>query len=120
SVVCVSIAVLGTVTSLLVRRIPPSNPQLQIEFASFTVPHDMRHLLRSDWQLLMALAVSSVFWMLAGMIPSAVNILGKDDLGLNDDTTSILTGIIGVGIATGSALGGLLSRGRINFGLIRV
>jgi len=120
SMVCVAIAVVGTVTSLLVRRVPPANPDLKIEPASFTVPPDMRQLLRSDKSLLMALAVSSVFWILAGMMPSAVNILGKSELSLDDTYTSYLAGTIGIGIAMGCAIGGLISGGKVNFGLIRV
>lgn len=120
STVCVSIAVLGTLTSLFVRRVPPANPQLKCVPSSFTVPPDMLELLRADRPLLMALLVSSIFWMLAGMVPPAVNILGKSGLALGDDTTSILAGIIGVGIALGCAIGGLISRGNVNFKLIRV
>ena len=120
SIVCISIAVVGTVTSLWVRRVPPANPDLKCEPASFTVPHDMRMLLRSDRSLLMALVVSSVFWILAGMTPSAVNILGKSELSLDDTFTSYLTGTIGIGIAVGCAIGGLISAGKVHFGLIRV
>ncbi len=120
SIVCISIAVVGTVTSLLVRRVPPANPALKCEASSFTVPHDMRSLLKKDRPLLMALVVSSIFWLLAGMVPSAVNILGKSALALDDNFTSILAGMIGVGIAIGCATGGLISGGKVSFGLIRV
>ena len=120
SIVCISIAVVGTLTSLLVRRVRPANPKLQCQLDSFLVPSDMMQLLRTDRPLLMALLVSSVFWLLAGMVPPAVNILGKSALALGDDLTSVLAGMVGVGIAIGCAVGGLISRGRINFGLIRV
>jgi len=120
SIVCISIAIVGTATSLKVRRVPPANPHLKCEPSSFIVPPDMRQLLRSDRPLLMALVVSSVFWMLAGMMPSAVNILGKSELALDDTFTSYLTGTIGIGIAVGCAIGGLISGGKIHFGLIRV
>jgi hypothetical protein len=119
SIACVSIAVVGTITSLFVRKVPPANSALKCEPSSFTVPHDMRSLLRSDHPLLMALVVSSVFWLLAGMVPSAVNILGKSELALDDDWTSVLAGIIGAGIAVGCVAGGLISGGKVNFGLIR-
>jgi len=117
---CVAIAVVGTLSSLLVRRVAPANPKLKFEPASLTVPHDMRALLRKDRSLLMALLVSSIFWLLAGMVPSAVNALGKLELGLGNGNTSILTGIIGLGIAIGCVLGGLVSRGKVNFTLIRI
>jgi len=120
SLLCISIAVVGTLTSLFVRRVPPANPELQCELASFLVPPDMMQLLRTDRPLLMALVVSSVFWLLAGMVPSAVNILGKSELALGDGLTSVMAGMVGVGIAVGCAVGGLVSRGQISFGLIRV
>jgi len=120
SLLCISIAIVGTLTSLFVRRVPPANPGLQCERSSFVVPPDMVQLLRGDRPLLMALLVSSVFWLLAGMVPSAVNILGKSELALDDDWTSVMAGMVGVGIAVGCAVGGVISRGKIHFGLIRV
>ena len=38
----------------------------------------MVDMLAPDRPLLMALFVSSIFWLLAGMVPSAVNALGQD------------------------------------------
>lgn len=117
---CVAIAAIGTLSSLLVRRVPPANRELKFDTAALTVQHDMRQLLRADRPLLMALVVSSVFWLLAGMVPSAVNALGKLELGIGDGNTSILAGVIGLGIALGCAIGGLVSGGKVNFTLIRL
>jgi acyl-[acyl-carrier-protein]-phospholipid O-acyltransferase/long-chain-fatty-acid--[acyl-carrier-protein] ligase len=80
----------------------------------------MRKLLRYDRPLWLALLVSSVFWLLAGMVPPAVNALGKIELQVGDDWTSVLTGAIGVGIAVGCAIGGIVSRGQVDFRLVRV
>jgi MFS family permease len=76
--------------------------------------------LRSDRPLLMALVVSSLFWLLAGLVPPAVNSLGKLVLDVGDEYTSYLGAMIGVGIAIGCAIGGLVSRGRIDFRLLRI
>jgi len=120
SLSCMTIAILGTIASLWVRRVPPANPTLKFELAAVTVPHDMRELLRNDRPLMMALLVSSMFWLLAGMVPPAVNALGKIELTLGDDWTSLLTGAIGIGIALGCALGGLISAGQVDFRLVRI
>lgn len=119
SLSCISIAIAGMITSLLVRRVAPANPDLQFELAAITVPHDMQELLRKDRPLVEALFVSSIFWLLAGMVPPAVNALGKIDLRIGDAWTSVLTGAIGIGIAVGCAIGGLVSRGQIDFRLVR-
>jgi MFS family permease len=120
SVCCMSIAIAGLVTALVVRRVPAANPQLKFELAAITVPHDMRELLRQDRPLLSALVVSSVFWLLAGMVPAAVNALGKIELQIGDAWTSVLTGGIGIGIAVGCVIGGLVSGGEVDFRLVRL
>ncbi|HMO87501.1 MAG TPA: MFS transporter, partial [Lacipirellulaceae bacterium] len=120
SAACILLAIMGTVSSLWVRRVRVANPQLRFSPEALTVPRDMINMLRGDRPLLMALAVSSVFWLLAGMVPSAVNALGKIALNVGDQNTSILSATIGVGIAVGCAIGGLVSGGRVDFRLLRV
>ena len=120
SVACMSIAVVGTLSSLWVRRVAAANPNLKFELSAITVPHDMRKLLREDHPLWIALIVSSIFWLLAGMVPASVNALGKIDLRLDDALTSVLTGAIGIGIALGCVIGGIVSGGQVDFRLVRV
>ncbi len=120
SIACVGIAIAGTLTSLWVRRVPIANPQLKFTPEALTVPRDMIELLKVDRPLLMALTVSSLFWLLAGLVPSAVNALGKLVLQVGDDNTSALSAIIGVGIAVGCVIGGLVSKGRVDFRLLRI
>jgi MFS family permease len=120
SVACVAIAVIGTLTSLWVRRVRPANPKLQFTAEALTVPQDMIALLRADRPLLMALLVSSTFWLLAGLVPPAVNSLGKLVLQVGDDNTSYLSAMIGVGIAVGCMIGGLVSGGKVDFRLLRI
>lgn len=120
SAACMAIAVLGTIASLLVRRVPVANPGLKYTLAAWGVPRDMVTMLRADRPLLMALLVSSGFWLLAGMVPSAVNSLGKIALQVGDKRTSVLSAVIGVGIAVGCVIGGIVSKGRIDFRLLRI
>lgn len=117
---CISIAVAGTLSSLLVRRLPPANPELKFELSALTVPPDMRTLLRHDRPLLVALFVSSLFWLVAGMVLPAVNALGKIELGAGDKATSFLVAVVSVGIALGGGLGGVLSGGKVDFRVLRV
>jgi acyl-[acyl-carrier-protein]-phospholipid O-acyltransferase/long-chain-fatty-acid--[acyl-carrier-protein] ligase len=118
--VCVAIAIAGTASSLFIRKLPPSNPELKFEFSSLTVPPDMRALLRNDRPLLIALVVSSLFWLVAGMVLPAVNALGKIELGAGDKATSFLVAVVSIGIAIGGGLGGVLSGGKVDFRILRV
>jgi MFS family permease len=120
SMVCVFIAIVGTLTSLAVRHVPPANPELKADWQSWLVPPDILRLLVKDVSLLWAILVVSVFWMVGGMVQQGVNALGKTQLGLNDAKTSILAASIGLGIALGCAIGGYLSRDRVNRNVVIV
>jgi len=118
--VCVVVAVVGTLTSLLIRRVPPAKPQLKLEPSAITVPRDMRRLLWQDRTLLMALGASSMFWLVAGVTNSAVNSVGKIQLQQDDRWTSYLLACVAIGIALGAVVAGLVSRGKANFKVVRI
>lgn len=110
---CIVIAIAGTATSLLVRRTPIANPGAKLRGVDLLVPPEMLRLVWRDKQLLLAVLVTSSFWMLGGMVQSGVNSLGKTQLDLGN-ATSILTAMLGVGIPIGCVVGGYLSKDRIN------
>ncbi|MEO0530009.1 MAG: MFS transporter [Planctomycetota bacterium] len=114
SAICIAIAVIGTGTSLLTRRVPPANPELKLRWYDWLVPPESIALVRRDRELLLALMVTSSFWLLGSIVQQAVNALGKSQLGLGDGQTSILAAMLGIGIPIGCLLGGKLSAGRIN------
>lgn len=114
SLVCVAIAAVGTLTSLLVRRVPAAHANLEYQWSAWTVPPDMLALLRRDKSLLVAILVVAIFWMVGGMVQQGVNALGKTQLGLDDWNTSKLAASIGIGIAMGCLLGGHFSHNRVN------
>jgi len=114
SLVCMGIAVVGTMTALTVRPLAAAQPNLKHSFATWGVPKEIRQLLRRDHQLLWAILVVAVFWMVGGIVLPAVNALGKTQFGLNGWPLGLLTASMGVGIAVGCVLGGYLSRGRVN------
>ena len=114
SILCVGIAVVGTFTSFLVRRVPIAQSDLTYTLSSWGISRDILRLLARDRHLMWAIVVVSIFWMVGGIVQQTVNALGKTQLHLTDKATSVLAASIGFGIALGCALGGYLSRGRVN------
>ncbi len=110
SSLCVGIAIVGTLTSLLVRQVPIANPQMQFSWRAIGVPRDIVQLLKKDRPLLLALLACSMFWMIGGMVQQSINALGITQLGLNEGDTSILAACVGLGIAAGCLVGGYWSR----------
>jgi MFS family permease len=110
SVVCILVAVVGTLVSLLIRPVAVAAPGLGFRAEYLIVPKPMRGLLRRDRPLLLALGASCVFWLIAGLTIQAVNSLCKTQLELSDTMTSLMVALISIGIAVGGVTAGWLSR----------
>ncbi|HBE70299.1 MAG TPA: MFS transporter [Planctomycetaceae bacterium] len=108
--VCAGIAVAGTLTTLVIRRGTPAEPNMQLTADSWGVSKDVWEVLAKDRTLLAALLVSSVFWLVSGLAVPTVNRLGLELLAVNDVQTSILTASIGFGIMIGAVFASVLCR----------
>jgi len=105
SLVCTGIAVMGTLTSFFIRATKPAQPAATISWGDFGVSAPIRKLLWNDKPLLTAIVVSSMFYIVAGVVMPTVNSLGKGQLKIQSDTlTSILTGGLAIGIILGAVL----------------
>lgn len=120
SLICIGIAALGVMTALAVRPLPVAKPNLKMRISSWFVPPEVLKLLRHDWQLLSAIIVVSMFWLVAGIVAQTVNAVGRTQLGLDEGSTSLMTTSISLGIALGCILGGYFSRDRINRNVVKV
>src|SRR5690606_32319584 len=120
AVVCVGIAVVGTVTSLLVRRTPVAQPDAKFGLSALAIAPETWRVLKNDRGLQGALLVYSIFWFVAAVIPLAVNTLGLQTFKLDEEQTSFMLTTVSVGIAAGFVLAGKLSAGIVRFGLVRL
>lgn len=108
--VCVGIAILGTLTSLMVRKVPPAQPGIKLTADCMAVSNEVSAMLKADRVLLNALLVSSVFWLVSGLAVPTVNRLGLGLLQVGDTKTSMLTASIGLGIMGGALFASFLCR----------
>ncbi len=120
SAICILIAVVGTSTALTIRRVPPARPDLPLRASSFLVPLDTARILLRDRPLVAAILASSMFWLVSGIAIQAVNSLGITQLQLNKTYTSVMTAMIGLGIAVGAVMAGRLCGGKANARVIRI
>ncbi|XZE44371.1 MFS transporter [Pirellulaceae bacterium SH467] len=112
SLVCTGVAVIGTATSFLIRSTPPAQQAAKLSAKDFGISKEMRELLTKDRPLLLSILVSSMFYVIAGVVMPTVNILGKNQLKVALDlNTSILTGGLAIGIILGAVSANLVMRG---------
>ncbi len=117
---CVLIAIVGTLTALPIRLLPPAQPQLQFNPSAMFLDPETRTALRQQPNLWTALIYSSVFWFVGGVFQPAVNAIGKLQYRLSDTATGQLAATTAIGIAVGSVLAGKLSRSHFRAGLVRI
>lgn len=118
--VCVLIAVVGTLTSLMIRPLPAAEPTLKVNPSSLFIDPETRQALRLQPKLFMALIFSSVFWFVGGVFQPSVNAMGTLQYRLSDTSTGQLAATTAIGIAIGSVLAGYLSRSRFRASLVRI
>ncbi|MCP4858295.1 MAG: MFS transporter [Fuerstiella sp.] len=111
SMIAVGIAVLGTGTSLFIRRTPVAKPQLKLKPGNLFIPGDIWKLFRSEPRLPRSILVMMLFWFIGGVAQPAVNTLGENVFHLSKTRTSLMAASIGIGIALGCVVSGFANKG---------
>lgn len=120
SAVCVLIAILGTFSSLFIRRTPIANPGMKFSADCLLVEKSALKIILADRALSVTMLVYTVFWFAGAVTMQLTNLVAKDQLQFGDFRTSVAQGFIGIGIAIGCAVCGRWSNNRIRFDLVRM
>lgn len=117
--VCVFIAILGTLTSLLIRHSPPADRNARWSWQSWFLSPSMLRELQCHHLLTATLVATSVFWCVGGIYQQGVNDLGMLQLQVGEAQTSYLGAFTAIGIGCGFLMAGRLSRAQFRAGLVR-
>ena len=113
----VLLAVAGALTALGVARVEPAQPGLPVRGRPFGDLIPTLRRVRRDRALVVVFCTNSYFWFLGGAMQMTVNQYGRTVMELDRAQTSDLLVVLSLGLAAGGILGGILSRGAINFRL---
>ncbi|EIJ43555.1 Major Facilitator Superfamily transporter [Beggiatoa alba B18LD] len=112
------IAILGWVASVYVPPVPPSDPNITVNWNVFSQTfHSMGFALENRSVFLSVLAISW-FWFIGATYLSQLPIYTKDILKGNENVITLLLTMFSVGIGLGSLLCERLSRGKLEAGLV--
>lgn len=112
------VAVLGTVASLYIRRLPAANPERRIEINPITETAPALRLLFSDVRLARTALGIAFFWMLASLSQLNIDPFGEQVLGLPKEQVGVLMAVLVAGMGFGSVLAGWWSGGRVELGIV--
>ena len=118
-IVCVAVAVLGTLTSFFITATRPGDSQLRFRFQDPVSPHwrALREM-SSDRLLITVVLGATFFWFLGSLMQLVLVLLAQTTLGGGGNLTGILQAAVALGIGLGCTLAGLLAKGRIPYHLV--
>jgi acyl-[acyl-carrier-protein]-phospholipid O-acyltransferase/long-chain-fatty-acid--[acyl-carrier-protein] ligase len=114
----VLIAILGTLTSLGITKVPPSGATKPLNPNPWTEIWAGLHRLYSDRELWLTVVGISFFWFLGVLVQTDVLLFGKEIMQLDEAHIGLLGTFLAVGIGIGSLAAGRLSGDKIELGLV--
>jgi acyl-[acyl-carrier-protein]-phospholipid O-acyltransferase/long-chain-fatty-acid--[acyl-carrier-protein] ligase len=119
-IVLIGIAVLGTLTSLGITKVPPSGSAKKFVPNPIAEIWQGTHRLYRDRTLWLTVMGISYFWFLGAFLQMALPLYGKEILALGETRIGLLWTFAALGIGAGSLMAGRLSGDKIELGLVPV
>jgi len=116
--IVVTVAVLGLVASLFVKKTPAANPDLPVSLEPIKPTIDILRVTRRVHPVFLSVLAVSWFWFLGASFLSVLPNFSKDVLGGGETVVTLCLATFCVGIGTGSMLCERLSRRRLELGLV--
>ncbi len=108
----------GLTASFGISRVPPADPSRRFRFNVFRDLKRQVQLVRPDRALHLAIAGNTYFWFLGALLQFVIVFYGREILRLDETRGGYLQAALAIGIGVGSYAAGLLSSGKIEYGLI--
>jgi acyl-[acyl-carrier-protein]-phospholipid O-acyltransferase/long-chain-fatty-acid--[acyl-carrier-protein] ligase len=119
-IVLVAVAVLGTLTSLGITKVPASGSAKKFVTNPIAEIWQGTRRLYSDRTLWLTVMGISYFWFLGAFLQMVLPLYGKEILDLGETRISLLWTFAALGIGAGSLVAGRLSGDKIELGLVPV
>ena len=117
---CVVVAVAGVLASTRVWRLPPANPRLHPDLLFVRRLWRTTAWVRRDRELLLAIAGTGLFSLVASFLQIDLVAYGVNTLGLSTEGAQFQFFYAAIGIAVGAWIAGRLSRRNVEMGLMPI
>ena len=115
---CVLAAALGIATSYFTGKTPAGSAKARFQWNPVRTHIATLRAIGKNRLLLLSMICNSFFWYIAALFQNNLSLLVKQGLGGSEKVLGALLGAVGLGIGFGCLVSGLLSRKRIEYGLI--
>lgn len=114
----VGIAVIGTLASFGITRVPPSGANNKFQINPWGEIIDGSKRLFGDRLMLLIVTGLTYFWFLGALLQMDILLVGKEVMGLNDLWIGVLITFLAIGIGVGCITAGRLSGDKVEPGLV--
>src|SRR5580700_10837214 len=111
-------SLVGLTTSFTISRVPAADPSRKFRFNIFGDLKKQVQIVRPDRVLHLAIVGNTYFWFLGALLQFVIVFYGREILHLDETRGGYLQAALAIGIGVGSYAAGLLSAGKIEYGLI--
>ncbi|HYL65085.1 MAG TPA: acyl-[ACP]--phospholipid O-acyltransferase [Candidatus Methylomirabilis sp.] len=108
----------GLVTSLTISRVPAADASKTFRLNIFGDLRKQFQVVRPDRTLYLAVVGNTYFWFLGALLQFVIVFYGREILHIDETRGGYLQAALAIGIGIGSYAAGLLSAGKIEYGLI--
>ncbi len=115
---CVIAAAIGIGTSYFTDKTHPGSPTAHFAWNPVQTHIATLKTIGRNRLLLLSMLCNSFFWYIAALFQNNLSLMVKQELGGSEQVLGGLLGAVGLGIGLGCLVSGLLSRRRIEYGLI--
>jgi acyl-[acyl-carrier-protein]-phospholipid O-acyltransferase/long-chain-fatty-acid--[acyl-carrier-protein] ligase len=109
---------IGLTTSFTITRVPAADPTRRFRFNIFSDLIKQVRIVRPDRTLHLAVVGNTYFWFLGALLQFVIVFYGREVLHIDETHGGYLQAALAIGIGIGSYAAGLLSAGKIEYGLI--
>ena len=109
---------IGLATSFTISRVPAADPSRKFRFNIFGDLIKQVRIVRPDRTLHLAVVGNTYFWFLGALLQFVIVFYGREVLHIDETHGGYLQAALAIGIGIGSYAAGLLSAGKIEYGLI--
>ncbi|MGB6670526.1 MAG: acyl-[ACP]--phospholipid O-acyltransferase [Candidatus Acidiferrum sp.] len=108
----------GLISSLTISRVSPADPSRKFRFNLIGDLRKQFQVVRPDRTLHLAVVGNTYFWFLGALLQFVIVFYGREVLHIDETHGGYLQAALAIGIGIGSYAAGLLSAGKIEYGLI--
>jgi acyl-[acyl-carrier-protein]-phospholipid O-acyltransferase/long-chain-fatty-acid--[acyl-carrier-protein] ligase len=109
---------IGLATSFTISRVPAADPSRKFRVNIFGDLIKQVQIVRPDRTLHLAVVGNTYFWFLGALLQFVIVFYGREVLHIDETHGGYLQAALAIGIGIGSYAAGLLSAGKIEYGLI--